>query len=136
MTANIINKSVAYGHAQLIALIKLAFHFLPHWMGYNRSYSFSFNFEPNGFRFGSKSKEKLWPQLYPIKFGREWNASFLSVLRKFDLSYLTQYFISHLNLFINFSPSIYLIHLNISCQKALRPDGAGWLFRTINLILK
>ena len=49
-------------------------------MGYDRSDSFSFDFEPNGFSFGSKSKGKLSPRPYPIQFERKWNTSFLSVM--------------------------------------------------------
>ena len=48
-------------------------------MGYDRGDSFPFDFEPNGNRFGSKSKGKLSPRSHPIQFGRKWNISFLSV---------------------------------------------------------
>ena len=48
-------------------------------MGYNRGDSFPFDFEPNGFPFGSKSKRKLSPRSYPIQFERKWKYSFLSV---------------------------------------------------------
>ena len=48
-------------------------------MGYDRDDSFPFDFEPNGFPFGSTTKEKLSPRSYPIQFERKWNASFLSV---------------------------------------------------------
>ena len=41
---------------------KLVFHFLSHWMGYDRGDSFPFDFEPNGIAFGSKSKGKLSPR--------------------------------------------------------------------------
>ena len=37
-------------------LRKLNFHFLSHWMGYDRGDSIPFDFEPNGIPFGSKSK--------------------------------------------------------------------------------
>ena len=47
-------------------------------MGYDRGDSFPFNFEPNGFPFGSESKEKLSPRSYPIQLGRKWNTGFLS----------------------------------------------------------
>ena len=47
-------------------------------MGYDRGYSFPFDFEPNGIPFGSKSKVKLSPRSDPIQFGRKWNTSFLS----------------------------------------------------------
>ena len=36
-------------------------------MGYDRGDSFPCNFEPNGTPFGSKSKGKLSPRLYPIQ---------------------------------------------------------------------
>ena len=49
-------------------------------MGYDRGDSFPFDFEPNGFSFGSKSKGKLSPRSYPIQFERKWNTSFLSVV--------------------------------------------------------
>ena len=39
-----------------ISLRKLAFHFLSHWMGYDRCDSFPSDFEPNGILFGLKSK--------------------------------------------------------------------------------
>ena len=45
----------------LTTLRKLYFYFLSHWMGYDRGDSFPFDFEPNGFPFGEKSKEKLSP---------------------------------------------------------------------------
>ena len=61
------------------ALRKLVFHFLSIWMGYNRSDSFSFDFEPNGVPFGSKSKGKLLLRSYPIQFERKCKSSFLSV---------------------------------------------------------
>ena len=48
-------------------------------MGYDRGDSFSLDFEPNGFPFGSKSKGKLSPRSYPIQFERKGNTSFLSV---------------------------------------------------------
>ena len=48
-------------------------------MGYDRGDGFSFNFEPNGIPFGSESKGKLSPRLYPNQFERKWNTSFLSV---------------------------------------------------------
>ena len=48
-------------------------------MGYDRDDSFSFNFEPNGILFGSKSKGRLSPRSYPIQFERKWKYSFLSV---------------------------------------------------------
>ena len=51
-------------------------------MGYDRGDSFPFDFEPNGVPFGSKSKAKLSPRLYPIQFERKSNTSFLSVLGK------------------------------------------------------
>ena len=58
---------------------KLYFHFLSHWMGYDRGDSFSSDFKPNGIQFGSKSKEKQSPQPYHIRFERKWKYSFLSV---------------------------------------------------------
>ena len=50
------------------ALRKLYFHFLSHLMGYYRGESYPFDFEPNGFPFGSKSRGKLSPRSYPIQF--------------------------------------------------------------------
>ena len=49
-------------------------------MGYDRSDSFPFDFEPNGIPFGSKLKGKLSPRPYPIQFEKKWNTSCLSVL--------------------------------------------------------
>ena len=40
--------------------------------------SFPFDFEQNGYPFGSKSKGKLSPGSYPIQFERKSNTSFLS----------------------------------------------------------
>ena len=47
-------------------------------MGYDRGDSFSYDFEPKGFSFGSKSKGKLSPRSYPIQCERKWKHSFLS----------------------------------------------------------
>ena len=47
-------------------------------MGYDRGDSFPFDFEPNEFPFGSKSKGKLSPRSYPIQCERKWKYSFLS----------------------------------------------------------
>ena len=47
-------------------------------MGCDRGDSFPFDFEPNGFPFGSKSKGKLSPRSYPIECERKWKYSFLS----------------------------------------------------------
>ena len=47
-------------------------------MGYDRGDSFPFDFEPNGNPFGSKSKGKLSPRSYPIRFEMKWKYSFLS----------------------------------------------------------
>ena len=49
-------------------------------MGYDRGDSFTFDFEPNGFPFGSKSKGKLSPRSYPIQYERKWKCSFLSLV--------------------------------------------------------
>ena len=46
-------------------------------MGYDRGDSFPFDFEPNGIPFVSKSKGKLSPRSYPIKYERKWKHSFL-----------------------------------------------------------
>ena len=49
--------NVTFGGAkQLYTLRKIYFHFLSHWMGYDRGDSFPFDLEPNGFPFGSKWK--------------------------------------------------------------------------------
>jgi len=63
----------------VFTLRKLCFHFLSHWMGYDRGGSFLIDFEPNGFSFGSKSKGKLSPRSYPIQCESKWKYSFLSV---------------------------------------------------------
>ena len=64
----------------VITLRKLYFHFLSHWMGYDRGDGFPFNFEPNGIPFGSKSKGILSPRSYTIRFERKWESSFLSAM--------------------------------------------------------
>ena len=61
-------------------LRKLHFHFLSHRMGYDRGDGFAFDFEPNGYSFGSKSIEKLSPRSYPIQSERNWKYSYLSVV--------------------------------------------------------
>ena len=61
------------------ALRKLSFQFLSHWMGYDHGDSFPFDFEPNGFPFGSKLKGKLSPRSYSIQFERKY--SFFSAKR-------------------------------------------------------
>ena len=48
-------------------------------MGYDRGDSFTYDFEPNGIPFGSKSEGKLSPRSYPIQCERKWKYSFLSV---------------------------------------------------------
>ena len=48
-------------------------------MGHDHGDSFPFDYEPNGIPFGSKSKEKLTPQSYPIQFENKLKYSFLSV---------------------------------------------------------
>ena len=49
-------------------LRKLNFHFLSHWMGYDRGDSFPFNFEPNGIPFGTENrKENCHPNYIPFK---------------------------------------------------------------------
>ena len=42
-------------------------------MGYDRSDSFPFDFEPNGFPFGSKSKGKLSLRSYSIQIERKYS---------------------------------------------------------------
>ena len=49
-------------------------------MGYNCGDSFSFDFESNRTPFGSQSKGKLSPRLYPIQFDRNWKHIFLNAL--------------------------------------------------------
>ena len=44
-------------------------------MGYDSGDSFPFDFEPNGFPFDSKSKGKLSPRSYTIKFDRKWKSN-------------------------------------------------------------
>ena len=55
-------------------------------MGYDRGDSFPFDFAPNGYPFGSKSKGKLSPRSYPIQCERKWKHSFLSAAFTFDLA--------------------------------------------------
>ena len=42
-----------------VTMKKLDFHFLSHWMGYDRGNSFPFDFEPNGIPFGSKYRKRI-----------------------------------------------------------------------------
>ena len=51
-------------------------------MGYDRGDSFSFDFEPKGIPFGSKSKGKLSPRSYSIQCERKWIHSFLSARKQ------------------------------------------------------
>ena len=53
------------------ALRKLYFHFLSNRMGYGCGDGSPFDFESNGIPFDSKSKGKLSPQPYPIRFERK-----------------------------------------------------------------
>ena len=69
-------KSADFPHSRASLRKLIVFHFPSNWM---RSDSgFPFDFEPNGFPFGSKSKGKLSPRSCPIEFHRKWNVSFLS----------------------------------------------------------
>ena len=60
-------------------------------MGYDRGDSFPFDLEPNGIKFGSKSKRKRSPRSYPIERERKWKHGFLSVVTQYciDLSAMT-----------------------------------------------
>ena len=58
-------------------------------MEYDHGDSFPFDFEPNGYPVGSKSKGKLSPRSYSIQFERKWNTSFLSVKRLPDWKNVT-----------------------------------------------
>ena len=78
-------------------------------MGYDRGDSFPFDFEPNGFPFGSKLKGKLSPRSDPIQFERKWNTSFLSA---------TQLFVQH------FSATVRGNQLN--------GELSGWQFRIVS----
>ena len=49
-------------------------------MGSDRGENYPFDFEPNGFLFGSKSKGKLSPRSDPIQCERKLKHSFLSVI--------------------------------------------------------
>ena len=61
-------------------LRELYFHFLPHWMGYDRGGGFPFDFEHKcNSIWLRKSKGKLSSRSYPIQFERKWKYSFLSV---------------------------------------------------------
>ena len=52
---------------------------ISNWIAYDRGDSFPFEFEPNEVPFGWKSKGKLSPRSYPIRFVRKWKHSFLSM---------------------------------------------------------
>ena len=62
-------------------LRKLNFNFLSNQMGYNRGDSFPFDFEQHGISFSSKSKGKLSPQLFPIRYERKLKSSLFFSLR-------------------------------------------------------
>ena len=51
-------------------------------MGHDRGDSFPFDFEPNGFPFGSKAEGELSPRSYPIQCESKWIYSFLSVTQR------------------------------------------------------
>ena len=57
-------------------------------MGYDRGDSLPFNIEPNGIPFGSKSKGKLSPRLYPTQCEMKWKYSFLNEDHKKKVSEL------------------------------------------------
>ena len=61
-------------------LKKQYFHFLSHWMEYDRGDNFHFNSEPNRISFGSKFKGKLSSRSYPILCERKWKHVFLSLM--------------------------------------------------------
>ena len=65
--------------ATAVAMRKLYFQFLSHWMGYDHGDSFLLDSEPNGIQFGWKSKGNLSPWSYPIQCERNWRYSFISV---------------------------------------------------------
>ena len=52
---------------------------------YDRGDNFLFDFDPNGFPFGSKSKGKLSTRSYHIHYERKWDTSFFSVIYLFSL---------------------------------------------------
>ena len=65
-------------------LIKLYLHFLSYWMGYDRGDSFPLDFlNQMENPFGSKSKGKLSPRLYPVQCERKLKYSFLSACEMF-----------------------------------------------------
>ena len=71
-------------------------------MGYNRGDSLTFDYEPNGNPFGSKSEGKLLPRSYSIQCERKWKYSFLSEREEYDEMYETPSMrkITELSLFI------------------------------------
>ena len=73
-------KSADFPHSRASLRKLIVFHFPSNWMRSDSGDSFPFDFEPNGFPFGSKSKGKLSPRSDLIQFERRWNTiSFLSV---------------------------------------------------------
>ena len=67
------------GEELTYTLRKLYFHFLSYWMGYDRGYSFHFDFlNQMEIHLVQKSKGKLSPRSYPIQYERKWKYSFVS----------------------------------------------------------
>ena len=64
-------------------------------MGYDRGDSFPYDFEPNRYPFGSKSKGKLSPRSYPIQYERKWKYIFLSVSSSFNPEKYKYTFVSY-----------------------------------------
>ena len=89
------------------ALRKLYFHFLTHWMKYDRGDSFLSNLNEIDFHFGSKSKGKLSTRSYPIQCERKWNTSFLSAVSISTLHRLHEFKdrVLHHNIYLHITSS-------------------------------
>ena len=92
-----------------IFIQKIYLHFLSNWMEFDRGDSFPFNFKAIGISFGSKSKGKLSPLLYSIKFESKLKSIFLSVDNQQFTSRLCNSFESTLHWFAqeNWHPNLY-----------------------------
>ena len=77
ISRNIGNTILCVAHYSMLR--EIDFWFISNWKEYDRSDSFSSDYQPNGFSFGSKSKVKLSPRSYSIQFERKWKYSFFSV---------------------------------------------------------
>ena len=80
-------------------------------MGHDRGDGVSFDFQPNGIPFGSKSKGKLSPRPYPIQFEKKWKHNFLNATQNCLLYF---YSLKSFFLYISFRQFLFLPFLESS----------------------